>query len=105
MSFAVIKTGGKQYKVAEGDVLMIEKLPDLKEGSKVVFDDVLLVEDDGQTKVGEPVVKGAKVEADFIEEGKRKKLLVLRFKSKSNYKKVKGHRQPFTKIKIAKISH
>lgn len=104
MSFAVIKTGGKQYKVAEGDVLMIEKLPNLEEGSKVVFEDVLLVENDGQTKVGEPIVKGAKVEADFIEEGKRKKLLVLRFKSKSNYKKVKGHRQPFTKIKISKIS-
>ena len=69
-----------------------------------MFEDVLLVENDGQTKVGEPIVKGAKVEADFIEEGKRKKLLVLRFKSKSNYKKVKGHRQPFTTIKIVDIS-
>lgn len=103
MSFAVIKTGGKQYKVAEGDILMIEKMPEFAEGGKVVFSDVLLVETDSDTKIGDPIVKGAQVEGEFVSEGKNKKLLVLRYKSKSNYKKIKGHRQPFNKVKISKI--
>ncbi len=105
MLFAVIKTGGKQYKVAEGDILLVEKLPDFTEGGKVVFPDVLLVETDSDTKIGDPIVKGAQVEGEFVIEGKSKKLLVLRYKSKSNYKKIKGHRQPFTKVKISKIIH
>jgi len=104
MNFAVIKTGGKQYKVAEGDILKVEKLDNFKEGGKMTFEEVLLVAGDKETKIGEPLVAGAKVEAEFLEEGKAKKLLVLRFKSKSNYHKIKGHRQPYTKLKISKIS-
>ena len=99
--FAVIKTGGKQYKVAEGDVLRIEKL-DSKDGN-VVFDDVLLVVN-GEVKVGKPVVSGAKVSAKVLEEGKGDKKMVFRYKSKTRQHKKKGHRQPYTKIQITKIT-
>src|SRR3989338_8755047 len=98
--FAVIKTGGKQYKVAEGDVLRIEKL-DSKDGN-VVFDDVLLVVN-GEVKVGKPVVSGAKVSAKVLEDGKGDKKMVFRYKSKTRQHKKKGHRQPYTKIQITKI--
>src|SRR3989344_6018797 len=97
--FAVIKTGGKQYKVAEGDVLYIEKL--IHEGDEVVFDTVLMVAN-GSVKVGKPTVSGAKVLAKVLEEGKGEKKMVFRYKSKTRYKKKKGHRQPFTKIQITK---
>ena len=103
MSFAVVKTGGKQYKVAQGDVLMVEKL-EVAEGDKVVLTEVLLTDTDGEVKVGTPTVAGAKVEAICLENGKRAKVLVLRYKNKINYRKVKGHRQPFTKLQIEKIS-
>lgn len=99
--FAVIKTGGKQYKVAEGDVLMIEKIE--HEGDNVVFDDVLLVVN-GEVKIGTPKVAGAKVEAKIIEDGKAKKKMVFRYKSKTRQHKKKGHRQPYTKVQITKIS-
>lgn len=99
--FAVIKTGGKQYKVAEGDVLYIEKL-ESKEG-EVVFEEVLLVAN-GSVKVGKPAVFGAKVLAKVLEDGKGEKKMVFRYKSKTRYKKKKGHRQPFTKVQITKIS-
>jgi len=99
--FAVIKTGGKQYKVAEGDVLRIEKL-DSKDGN-VVFDDVLLVVN-GEVKVGKPVVSGAKVSAKVLEDGKGDKKMVFRYKSKTRQHKKKGHRQPYTKIQITKIT-
>lgn len=99
--FAVIKTGGKQYKVAEGDVLRVEKL-ESKDG-KVVFDEVLLVVN-GEVKVGQPVVSGAKVSAKILEEGKADKKLVFRFRSKTRQHKKKGHRQPYTKIEITKIT-
>lgn len=101
MSFAVIKTGGKQYKVAEGDVLYIEKL--VHEGDEVVFDNVLLVAN-GSVKVGKPAVSGAKVLAKVLEDGKGEKKMVFRYKSKTRYKKKKGHRQPYTKVQITKIS-
>lgn len=101
MSFAVIKTGGKQYKVAEGDVLYIEKL--VHEGDEVVFDNVLLVSN-GSLKVGKPVVSGAKVLAKVLEDGKGEKKMVFRYKAKTRYKKKKGHRQPYTKVQITKIS-
>lgn len=100
--FAVIETGGKQYVVAVGDILTIEKLPkDFKEGEKVTFENVLLV-DNGKdaTTVGTPYISGAKVTASFVEEGKGKKINVIKFKSKSRYMKKYGHRQPFTKVKI-----
>ena len=99
--FAVIKTGGKQYKVQEGDVLMIEKLGQ-SEGN-IIFEDVFLVANDKDVKVGKPKVSGAKVEAKILEEGKAKKKMVFRYKSKTRYKKKKGHRQPYTKVQITKI--
>ena|SRR3989338_4829698 len=101
MSFAVIKTGGKQYKVAEGDVLRIEKLD--SEGGEIVFDKVLLVVN-GEVKLGKPIVSGAKVVAKVVEEGKGDKKMVFRYKSKTRQHKKKGHRQPYTKIEITKIS-
>ncbi|MEX0917033.1 MAG: 50S ribosomal protein L21 [Candidatus Paceibacterota bacterium] len=109
VNFAVIETGGKQYKVAEGDVLSIERLSPLKggeykKGDKIAFESVLLTDDGKGTKVGDPYVKGAKVEAEFQEEGRDKKISVIKFRSKSRYFKNKGHRQPYTKVKITKIS-
>src|SRR3989344_3138255 len=100
-TFAIIKTGGKQYKVAEGDTLVIEKLE--HEGDSVAFDDVLLVAGD-EVKVGKPNVAGAKVTAKVLEEGKGKKKMVFRYKSKTRQHKKKGHRQPFTKVQILKIT-
>jgi len=100
MTFAVIKTGGKQYKVSEGDVLMVEKLG--RNDGEVVFEEVLLVVN-GEVKVGKPIVSGAKVTAKILEEGKGKKKMVFRYKSKTRQHKKKGHRQPYTKIQIIKI--
>lgn len=100
MNFAVIKTGGKQYKVAEGDVLTVEKLD--HDNGEVVFSDVLLVVN-GEVKVGRPNVVGAKVSANILEDGKGEKKMVFRYKSKTRYKKKKGHRQPYTKVQILKI--
>ncbi len=100
--FAVIKTGGKQYKVAEGNILSVEKL-DKNEGN-ITFDNVLLVVNDNDVKVGTPRVVGAKVEAKVIEEGRGDKKIVFRYKSKTRQHKKKGHRQPYTKIQITKIA-
>ncbi len=102
--FAVIETGGKQYKVSEGDVIKIEKLSgENNEGDKITFDKVLLIDDGKDTKVGTPYVDKAKVEATFVENGRDKKIHIIKFKSKSNYSKKIGHRQPFNKVKIEKI--
>ena len=95
--YAIIKTGGKQYRVSEGDVLNIEKL-DVEAGSEVVFDEVLT-----DVKIGKPVVDGAKVTAKVVEHGKAEKIFVFKYKAKSNYRKRQGHRQPFTKVEISKI--
>ncbi len=104
MTFAVIETGGKQYKVSPGDTLKVEKLfCENKEGDKVTFDKVLLVSDEKETKIGEPYVEGAKVEATLQEQGRRKKIFVIKFRSKSRYFKKNGHRQPFTEVKIEAI--
>lgn len=102
MTFAVIKTGGKQYKVAEGDVLSVEKLD--HEGENVTLDQVLLWADGENVKIGRPLVEGAKVEAKILEEGKGKKKMVFRYKAKTRRRKKKGHRQPYTKVQITKIS-
>ena len=100
--FAVFKTGGKQYKVQEGDTLMVEKL---EHGDKpVVFDEVLLISKDDDLKVGKPLVPGAKIEAKVLEDGKDKKKMVFRYKAKTRRRKKKGHRQPFTRVQITKIS-
>jgi large subunit ribosomal protein L21 len=100
--YAIIKTGGKQYKVSEGDVLSIEKL-EIAEGETVVFDQVLAASDDSGVKIGRPLLEGASVKAKVLEQGKDKKILVFKYKAKSNYRRRQGHRQPFTKIEIEKI--
>ena len=100
---AVIVTGGKQYTVAEGDVLFVEKLGAETEAN-VKFDQVLAVLDGENTKVGTPVVEGAVVEAKVVKNGKGKKIDVLRYKAKKNEKKKIGHRQPYTKVEITKIA-
>lgn len=100
--YAVIETGGKQYRVQEGDVVFIEKL-DAKEGDVVNFDKVLVLSDAGNINVGKPYVEGVKVEGMVIKQGKSKKIVVFKYKPKKNYRKKQGHRQPFTKVKIEKI--
>ena len=100
--YAIIEACGKQYKVAEGDEVFVEKL-DLNEGDKVTFDKVLLLSDGEKVKIGTPTVKSAKVEATVIENGKAKKVVVFKYKAKKNERKKQGHRQPYTKIKIDKI--
>ncbi len=102
--FAVIQTGGKQYKVAVGDVLKVEKIDgDFAKGDKISFDKVLLVDNGADTKIGSPYVAGAVVESLFEEQGRADKVVVIRYKSKSRYFKKNGHRQPFTKVKISAI--
>ena len=101
--YAIIETGGKQYKVEEGDVIYIEKL-DVKENSKVVFDKVLAVSDNGKLNYGAPYVDGAKVEAKALKNGKGKKITVYTYKAKKNIQRKMGHRQPYTKVEIGKIS-
>lgn len=99
--FAVIETGGKQYKVVSGEVLKIEKLSgDLKAGDTVTFDKVLLVSDGNDVKIGTPYIEGATIEAQFEETGKSKKIRVLRFRPKSRYTRRYGHRQPYSKVTI-----
>ena len=100
--YAVLLTGGKQYRVQEGDVLFVEKL-DVEEGSSVEFDKVLALSKDGNLVVGKPMVEGAKVTAKVVAQGKAKKVIVLKYKPKKDYRKKQGHRQPFTKIQIEKI--
>ena len=100
---AVIVTGGKQYTVAEGDVLYIEKL-NAEAESVVKFDEVLAVLDGENSKIGAPVVEGAAVEAKVVKNGKAKKVTVLKYKAKKNEKKKMGHRQPYTKVEITKIA-
>ena len=95
---AIFKTGGKQYTVSENDEVYVEKL-DVEPGKKIVFDEVLYV--DG--KVGTPTLKGAKVTAEVVKQGKQKKITVFRYKAKKKYRKKQGHRQPYTKLVIKKI--
>lgn len=101
--YAIIESCGKQYKVAEGDVVFFEKL-DAEEGKKVTFDKVVLVSDDKKVEVGAPYVKGIKVEGKVVEHGKGKKIIVYKYKAKKNYRRTQGHRQPFTKVEITKIA-
>ena len=96
--FAIIETGGKQYRVTEGEELFVEKLNAEAEG-EIVFDKVLMVNE----KIGTPYVEGAKVKATVVKNGKAKKIIVYKYKSKKNYHKKQGHRQPYTKVKITAI--
>ena len=101
--YAIIKTGGKQYRVQEGDLITIEKL-EAATDETVTFDQVLTVVNDGSVKVGTPLVNGAKVTGKVVEHGKGKKILVFKYKAKSNYRRRQGHRQPFTKVRIESIN-
>ncbi|OHA81550.1 MAG: 50S ribosomal protein L21 [Candidatus Yonathbacteria bacterium RIFCSPHIGHO2_01_FULL_51_10] len=102
--FAVIKTGGKQYKVVPGQTLKIEKLSDeLKAGDAVSFDQVLLVTAGGKVSVGTPTIAGATVKAEYVRGGRADKITVIKYKQKSRYFKKRGHKQPFAEVKISTI--
>lgn len=99
--YAIIATGGKQYRVSEGDVIYIEKI-DAQVDSTVSFD-VLLMDNDGDVKIGTPVVEGVKVEGKVVGQIRGEKIVVYKYKSKKNYRRKQGHRQPYTKVEITKI--
>ena len=103
MKHAVIETGGKQYRVAEGDVIFIEKL-DVEAGEAVTFDRVLAVIDGENAVFGTPVVEGASVSANVVKNGKSKKIRVYKMKPKKGYRRTQGHRQPYTKVQIGTIN-
>ena len=103
MKHAVIETGGKQYRVAEGDVIYVEKL-NAEDGEAITFDKVLAVIDEGTNVFGTPVVEGATVSATVIKSGKGKKVRVYKMKPKKNYRRTQGHRQPYTKVQIGTIN-
>lgn len=103
MAYAIVETGGKQYKVAEGDIFSVEKLSDHKAGDTVTFDKVLVIDDGKTSKIGTPYIEGAVVEVELVEEGKGKKLSIMKYKAKSRYKRRIGHRQPFAKVSVKKI--
>lgn len=102
MNLAIIKTGGKQYIVAPGQKLNIEKIKG-QEGDKVVFDEVLLVADDKKAEIGQPLVKGVKVSGKILGQERADKVIILKYKSKKRYKVKKGHRQPYTEVQIESI--
>jgi len=102
--YAIIKAGGKQHEVREGQELKVELMTE-KEGDKIEFETLLVADEEGKdVKVGTPIVAGAKVTATVMEHGKSKKIMIVKFKSKSRYRRNVGHRQPYTKLKIEKIS-
>lgn len=101
--YAVIETGGKQYRVQVGDTISVEKLG-LIEGEEYTFDKVLMVADEAGVKAGTPYVEGASVTADVIEEGRAKKVIVYKYKSKKTYHKKQGHRQYYTKLQVKSIN-
>ena len=103
MSYAIIKTGGKQYKVESGQILKIEKLPDSKENSKIEFKDILAYGDNQTIEVGTPIVNGAKVEADLIKNSKNRTILIFKKRRRQNSRRKNGHRQEFSMIRINKI--
>ena len=100
--YAIIKTGGKQYKVAEGDEVIVEKL-EVAEEESVTFEEVLAIVDGENVKIGQPTVQGAKVSGKVVKNGKGPKIRIFKFKHKTNYRRRAGHRQPFTKVKVEKI--
>ena len=101
--YAVIETGGKQYKVEAGDVIRVEKL-NAEEGAEITFDKVLMAGEGSDVKVGAPTVEGAAVTAKVLGNGKAKKVVVFKMKRKKNYRRKKGHRQPFTKVEITAVN-
>lgn len=103
MKHAIIETGGKQYRVAEGDVIFVEKL-DVEVGEAVKFDRVLAIIDDEGSVFGKPMVDGATVSANVVKNGKSKKIRVYKMKPKKGYRRTQGHRQPYTKVQIESIN-
>jgi large subunit ribosomal protein L21 len=101
--YAIIETGGKQYKVQEGDVVFVEKLT-ADEGMNVTFDKVLAISREDALELGAPVIGGANVSAKVLGHGKDKKIMIFKYKAKKNYRKRQGHRQPYTKVQIEKIN-
>ncbi len=101
--YAIIETGGKQYRVQEGDVIRVEKL-EKAQGESIKFEKVLLISNEGKLNVGKPYVEGASVDAVVDSQGKARKIIVFKFKRKEDYRRKQGHRQPYTQIKIEKIS-
>ena len=100
--YAVIQTGGKQYRVAEGETLRVEKLP-ASPGEKLSFAPLLFADDGGNVQVGKPKVSGIKVEAEVMEQGRGKKIIIFKYKRRKSYRRKAGHRQPFTALKITAI--
>ncbi len=101
--YAVIKSGGKQYRVAPGDIVRVERV-DKEPGSNIEFDQVLAVHNDQEVIVGKPLVEGAKVVGTVVENAKAKKVIVFKYKRKKQYRVTRGHRQPYTAVKISEIS-
>ncbi|MGI6779041.1 MAG: 50S ribosomal protein L21 [Acetivibrionales bacterium] len=101
--YAVIETGGKQYKVQEGDVIFVEKLS-AEEGSSITFDKVLAVSSEGKVTFGNPLISAANVSAKVLGHGKGRKIIVFKFKAKKGYRRKQGHRQPYTRVQIEKIN-
>lgn len=102
--YAIVEISGKQYKVQEGDIVFVDRLENVEEGSEVTFDKVLFVNKDGKISIGTDTVKNAKVKASVVGHGKAKKVIVYKYKAKKNERKTRGHRQPYTKIQIEKIT-
>ncbi|MDO7975662.1 50S ribosomal protein L21 [Oceanotoga sp. DSM 15011] len=101
--YAIIDFGGKQYKVEEGQTLITEKVNGVEAGSEFVFDKVIFFKNDAETKVGKPFIEGGKVTAEVVEHGKDRKIKILKFKGRKNFRKRKGHRQLYTELKIKTI--
>jgi large subunit ribosomal protein L21 len=104
MAYAIIRTGGKQYRVSPGDVIRIPSLADKKEGDQVEFGDVLATGDDKGVRIGAPMVSGARVTATIVKHGRGPKIIVFKFKRRKQYKRKQGHRQGFTAVKIDAIA-
>ena len=102
--YAIVEICGKQYKVQEGDIVFVDRIEEVEEGKEVTFDKVLFISDGKKVTIGADTIKGAKVKATVVGHGKSKKIIVFKFKAKKNYRRTQGHRQPYTKIQIEKIT-
>jgi large subunit ribosomal protein L21 len=101
--YAVIKTGGKQYRVSQGDVIVVEKIKRAEGVDNITFQEVMMVVDGDDVTVGTPFIDGAKVQATVVEDGKNEKIIVYKYKKKKDYRRKQGHRQPYTKVEITEI--